>query len=171
MAEDGVEELGEGRHQARSNGAYKERVKGAPSALRSGTAGLERGRPVDALRRHHLARPSKILLRHSRRIQGGRVPCSGWGLARRHALLGCRVVVDLEISEARRTGARKGISAVKEKAKKVSLDGYRSLISLCSCQGAVGEPGRPRPINRHAVPKAAGYWGPRRIALASSLLC
>ena len=35
----------------------------------------------------------------------------------------------------------------------------------------MGEPGRPRSINCHVAPKAAGYWGPWRFALASSLLC
>ena len=171
LVNNGKEELGKRGHQTGGDGAHEELVEGAPFALRKGGAGLEHGRPVVALRRHHLARPSKILLRHSQRIQGGQVPCSGWGLARRHALLGCRVGVDLEISEARRTGARKEIWAVKEKAKKVSLDRYHSLISLCSCRGIMGEPGRPCPINRHTAPKAAGYWGPRRFALASSLLC
>src|SRR3954466_11127746 len=34
----------------------------------------------------------------------------------------------------------------------------------------MGELCRPRPINRHAAPKAAGCEGPRRFALALSLL-
>ena len=55
MAEDREEKLREGRHQASNNGAYKERIKGAPSALRGGGAGLEHLRPIDALRRRHLA--------------------------------------------------------------------------------------------------------------------
>ena len=40
------------------------------------------------------------------------------------------------------------------------------FMQLLRCRG---EPGRP--INRHAAPKAAGYWGLRRFALAPSLLC
>ena len=40
-----------------------------------------------------------------------------------------------------------------------------------SCRGVVGERSRPRLINCHTAPKAAGYWGPRRFALAPSLLC
>ena len=42
------------------------------------------------------------------------------------------------------------------------------FVQLLRCRG---EPRRSRPINRQAAPKAAGYWGPRRFALASSLLC
>ena len=47
----------------------------------------------------------------------------------------------------------------------------QGLVSLCSCRGVMGKRSRPRPINRHATPKAAGYWGPWRIALEPSLLC
>ena len=35
----------------------------------------------------------------------------------------------------------------------------------------MGKRRRPRPINRHAAPKAAGYWGLRHFALAPSLPC
>ena len=37
------------------------------------------------------------------------------------------------------------------------------------CRGVVGKRRCPRPINRHAAPKAAGYWGPRCFALAPLL--
>ena len=47
----------------------------------------------------------------------------------------------------------------------------QGLVNLCGCRGVVGKRGRPRPINRHAAFKAAGYWRPRRFALAPSLLC
>ena len=40
-----------------------------------------------------------------------------------------------------------------------------------SCQGIMGKQGRPRPINRHAAPKAAGYWGPRCSELDPWLRC
>src|SRR3954463_8768942 len=80
MAEDREEELGEGRHQASSNGAYKERIEGAPSALRGGGAGLEHPRPVDALRRRHPTQMGKARHRHVWRIQGRRVPSFGRGL-------------------------------------------------------------------------------------------
>ena len=71
MAEDGEEELRKGRHQTGSNGAHKERIEGAPLALRKGGAGLEHLCPVDALHRHHPAHPGKARLRHIRRVQGG----------------------------------------------------------------------------------------------------
>ena len=64
VAEDREEELREGRYQTGNNGAYKERIEGAPLALREGRAGLEHLRPVDALRRRHLAHPGKARLRH-----------------------------------------------------------------------------------------------------------
>ena len=35
----------------------------------------------------------------------------------------------------------------------------------------MGKQGCPRPINRHAAPKAVGCWGPQHFALAPSLLC
>ena len=41
----------------------------------------------------------------------------------------------------------------------------QGLVKSRSYRGVMGEPGRPRPINRHATPKAAGYWGPRRSVL------
>ena len=112
MAEDREEELRERRYQTGSNGTYEERVQGAPLGLRRGGAGLEHLRPIDALRRHHPAHPGKARLRHVRRVQGGRIPSFGRGLARRHDLLGCAVEVDLKISEAERKGARKGIWAM-----------------------------------------------------------
>src|SRR4051812_1943287 len=84
MAEVREEELGEGRHQASGNGAYEERIKGAPSTLRGGGAGLKHPRPVDALRRRHPAQPCEARLRHVWRLQGRRVPSSGRGLTRRH---------------------------------------------------------------------------------------
>ena len=62
MVKNGKEELGKRGHQTGGDGAHEERVEGAPSALRKGGADLERGRPVVALRRHHLAHPSKTLL-------------------------------------------------------------------------------------------------------------
>ena len=34
-----------------------------------------------------------------------------------------------------------------------------------SCRGVMGKWRCPRPINRHAAPKAAGCWGPRHSAL------
>ena len=135
MAEDREEELGEGRHQARSNGAYKERIKGAPSALRGGGAGLELLRPVDALRRRHPAQPGKARLRHVQRVQGRRVPSSGRGLTRRHGFLGHVVGLDLEILEAKKEGEaqERGSEQQPEKAKKQSLGIRRSLINLRSC--------------------------------------
>ena len=46
----------------------------------------------------------------------------------------------------------------------------QGLVMSNGCRGIVGKRRRPRPINRHAAPKAAGCWGPRRFALAPSLL-
>ena len=46
-------------HQTGDNGAHEERIEGAPSAFRDGGAGLERFRPVDALRLRHLAHQGK----------------------------------------------------------------------------------------------------------------
>ena len=112
MVENRKEELRKGRHQTGGDGAHEERVEGASFVLGKGGANLEHGRPVVALRRHHLARPSKVILQHIRRFQSRRVPCSSRGLVRHHALLRCRVGVDLGISEARGIGARKGIWAM-----------------------------------------------------------
>src|SRR4051812_45942058 len=109
MAEDREEELGEGRHQASSNGAYKEWIEGARLALRGGGAGPEHLRPVDALRRRHPAQLGEARLRHVRRVQGRRVPSFGRGLTRRHGFLGHTVEVDLEILEEGRRSARKGV--------------------------------------------------------------
>ena len=78
-------------------------------ALRGGGAGLEDLRPVDALRRRHLAQPGEARLEHIRRVQGRRVPSSDRGLTRRHGFLGHVVGVDLEILEEGRRGAGKGI--------------------------------------------------------------
>ena len=47
----------------------------------------------------------------------------------------------------------------------------QGLVISCSCRGIVGERSLPRPINRHAAPKAVGWWGPRCSAFALSLLC
>ena len=41
----------------------------------------------------------------------------------------------------------------------------QGLVKSGSCRGSVGKRRRPRPINRHASTKAAGYWGLRRSAL------
>ena len=41
----------------------------------------------------------------------------------------------------------------------------QGLVKSGSCRDSVGKQRRPRPINRHASIKAAGYWGPRRSAL------
>ena len=41
----------------------------------------------------------------------------------------------------------------------------QGLVKSCSCRGSVGKRRRPRPINRHASTKAAGFWGPRPSAL------
>ena len=45
----------------------------------------------------------------------------------------------------------------------------QGLVKSGSCRGSMGKRRRPRPINCHAAPKAAGCWGPRRSALASWL--
>ena len=42
----------------------------------------------------------------------------------------------------------------------------QGLVKSGSCRGSMGKRRRPRPINRHASTKAAGYWGPRCSALA-----
>ena len=41
-------------------------------------------------------------------------------------------------------------------------DSFRTqgLVKLNGCRGIMGKRRRPRPINRHAAPKAAGCWGP-----------
>ena len=44
-------------------------------------------------------------------------------------------------------------------------------VNSCSCRGVVRKQGCPRPINRHAAPKATGCLGPWRFTLAPSLLC
>ena len=36
----------------------------------------------------------------------------------------------------------------------------QGLVKSRSCRGCVGKRRRPRPINRHASTKAAGFWGP-----------
>ena len=148
MAENGKKELGKGRHQTGSDGAHEERVEGAPFALRKGRTNIEHGCPIVALRRHHLARQGKVLPRHIRRIQSGRVPCSDRGLARRHALLGCRFGVDLGISEARRIGARKGMWAMTGEGKEgkprwVPL--FRQLVQLSRRHGGARAPTSNQP--------------------------
>ena len=42
----------------------------------------------------------------------------------------------------------------------------QGLVKSGSYRGCVGKRRRPRPINRHASTKAAGYWGPRGSALS-----
>ena len=42
----------------------------------------------------------------------------------------------------------------------------QGLVKSVSCRGCVWKRRRPRPINRHTVTKAVGYWGPRCSALA-----
>ena len=41
----------------------------------------------------------------------------------------------------------------------------RPFVHSSSCRGSVGKQRCPRPINRHASTKAAGFWGPWRSAL------
>ena len=41
----------------------------------------------------------------------------------------------------------------------------QGLVKSGSCRGSVGKRRRPRPINRHASTKAAGFWGPQCSAL------
>ena len=36
----------------------------------------------------------------------------------------------------------------------------QGLVKSCSCRGNFGKWRRPRPINRHALTEAAGFWGP-----------
>ena len=36
----------------------------------------------------------------------------------------------------------------------------QGLVKSCSCRGSMGKRRRPRPINRHALTEAAGFWGP-----------
>ena len=91
------------------DGTYEEQIEGAPLTLRGGGASLEHLRPINAPRRRHPAQPGEASLRHVRRVQGRRVPSSGWGLTRRHGFLGHAVGVDLENLEEGRRGARKGI--------------------------------------------------------------
>src|SRR3954471_15804912 len=103
MAEDGEEELRERRHQARSNGAYEERIEGAPSALRGGGADLE-----------HLR------LRHVGRVQSRREPSFSRGLARRHGYLGQADGADMEAlrkrGEAQERGSEQRLKKEKRKA-------------------------------------------------------
>ena len=42
----------------------------------------------------------------------------------------------------------------------------QGLVKSSSCRCSMGKWRCPRPINRHASTKAAGYWGPQRSALA-----
>src|SRR4051812_43147486 len=120
MAEDREEELGEWRHQARSNGAYKERIEGAPSALRGGGADLEHLRPVDALRRRHPVQLGEARLRHVGRVQSRREPSFSRSLARRHGYLGQADRADLEAwrerGEAPERGSEQRLKKEKSKA-------------------------------------------------------
>src|SRR3954470_12827816 len=120
MAEDGEEELRERRHQARSNGAYEERIEGAPSALKGGRADLEHLRPVDALRRRHPVQLGETRLRHVGRVQSRREPSFSRGLARRHGYLGQADGTDLEAwrkrGEAQERGSEQRLKKEKSKA-------------------------------------------------------
>ena len=49
LADNSKEELGERRHQTGDDGAHKERIEGAPLALRLVGAGLEHSHPLAAL--------------------------------------------------------------------------------------------------------------------------
>src|SRR4051812_41729363 len=120
MAEDGKEELRERGHQARSNGAYEERIEGAPMAHRGGGANLEHPRPVDALRRRHPVQPGEALLRHVGKVQGGGEPSFSRGLARRHDYLGQAGGADLEAwrkgGEAQERGSEQRLEKENSKA-------------------------------------------------------
>ena len=37
----------------------------------------------------------------------------------------------------------------------------QGLVKSSSCRGSMEKQRRPRPINRHALTEAAGFWGPR----------
>src|SRR4051812_20688603 len=129
MAEDREEELGEWRHQARSNGAYKERVEGAPSALRGGGADLEHPRPVDAARRRHPTQLGKARLRHVRRVQGRRKPSFGRGLTRRHDFLGHTRRADLGVRRKEGEAQERGSEQQPEKEKSKAWAGAAPLVT------------------------------------------
>ena len=80
MVENRKEELRKGRHQTSDDGANEEQTEGAPLAFREGRAGLEHLRPVDALRRHHLAHLGKACLRHIWRAKAdeNQAPAGAW---------------------------------------------------------------------------------------------
>ena len=86
LAENNKEGLRERRHQTSDDGAHKERIEGAPPAFRLVGIGLEHSRPLAALHHRHQAREGKVLLRQVWGIQSRRVPCLGWGLARRRGV-------------------------------------------------------------------------------------
>ena len=78
------------------------------------------------------------------------------------------VGADLDVSAAM---SEKGdLEQGEEEATKASTVRASLFVKMGSCRGSVRKWRRPRPINRHAAPKAAVYWGPRCFALAPSLL-
>ena len=106
MAEDGIEEVGEGGNQARDDAAREEGVEGAPRSLWLDGASLELGLPLlVVLPRRQQTRGGEVLLRDIGRVQsplvlGGRR--SSLDLAGRHWSEARRgIEADLEISEAR----------------------------------------------------------------------
>ena len=73
-----------------------------------------------------------------------------------------RMVADLGISEA---GRKKGDLSKAKGSSEDKRCPRQPFVKSGSCRGCMGKQRRPRPINRHASTKAAGYWGPRRSAL------
>ena len=51
------------------------------------------------------------------------------------------------------------------KAMKVQWRAPVLLSARDGCRGSMGKWRRPRPVDRHASIKVAGYWGPRHSAL------
>ena len=115
MAEDGVEEVGEGRNQAGDNGVHEEGLEGAPLSLWLGGASPELGLPpLVALPRRQQVRGGKALLRDVGRIKSWFIPSlrrGGLDLARCHwSQMQSKVGADLEVSAARseKGGLEKG---------------------------------------------------------------
>ena len=74
-----------------------------------------------------------------------------------------KVGVDLKVPAAR---SEKGdLEQRGEVAMKAITICASLFVKTGSCRGSVGKRRHPRPINRHASTKAAGYWGPRRSTL------